>query len=500
MGLCLVSALSGLAIPAPLSSAESTSTVVEVGDRKQLFMDNALMASSRSVHLTMNPPHQIDECLVSADEPWEKAANAYIHCYCSLRKEDEKVRLWYELITFKKDTLGKDPQAAGESIAYAESVDGIHFSKPLLGLHEFGGTRQNSIVMPVARGAAVWIDPKAPPEQRYRTQTKGAKGWLWFHHSPDGIRWEQTRGLKIGDCDTQSLAFWDKPLGRYVLYTRTWVRHADRRHNYRLHRRLESDDLIAWNNEAPVLRADPSDLATYSTPTGQPPVDYYGACIFKYPDEEGVYVMLAQSFWHWFDRSPQKELGPDRMDVRLCVSRDGKRFERCGERVPFLRLGAEESWYSRMVWAIPAPIRMGDELWLYFWGSNADHMGHIAPASGGKYLAGIGRAVTRLDGFGSADADYAGGEFTTPLIRFKGNRLELNVDTSAGGSVRVEILDEHDTPIPGLSDATVEPACGNFVRMPVSWAGSSDLGALVGKPIKLRFRMRDCKLYAFQFR
>ena len=105
----------------------------------------------------------------------------------------------------------------------------------------------------------------------------------------------------------------------------------------------------------------------------------------------------------------------------------------------------------------------------------------------------------RLDGFVSLDADYAGGEFTTPLVRFKGNALVLNVDTSAGGCVWVEILDENDTPIPGFTESQCRPISGNSVRMPVSWTDKADLGTLAGKPVRLRFRMRDCKLYAFQF-
>jgi hypothetical protein len=37
----------------------------------------------------------------------------------------------------------------------------------------------------------------------------------------------------------------------------------------------------------------------------------------------------------------------------------------------------------------------------------------------------------------------AGGEFTTKPLRFEGSELELNFATSAAGSVRVEIQDEH---------------------------------------------------------
>ncbi len=92
-----------------------------------------------------------------------------------------------------------------------------------------------------------------------------------------------------------------------------------------------------------------------------------------------------------------------------------------------------------------------------------------------------------------------GGQITTPLIRFKGKTLELNLDTSGGGSVFVELLDESDRPIEGFTRADATPLYGNSVRTPVSWGQNQDVSKLAGRPIKMRLVMRDCKLYAFQF-
>ena len=88
----------------------------------------------------------------------------------------------------------------------------------------------------------------------------------------------------------------------------------------------------------------------------------------------------------------------------------------------------------------------------------------------------------------------------TPLIKFSGKRLELNVDTSGGGSVIVELLDDHDKPIPGFSKDDATPTNGNSVRMPVRWGNRADASTFAGKPVRLRFHMHDCKLYAFQFK
>ena len=477
-----------------------TSDVIDVGTAKQLFIDGSMLGSSRGVHVRMNRPYRAPELLVPADQPWETSANGYVWNQNTVRKENGKIRLWYQLITLRQDANLVGPHAATQSMAYAESSDGIHFTKPALRLHEFGGTKDNSILLPVSRGGTVWIDPKAPPEQRYRSQTKDPKGKLTFFHSADGIRWAKTHTVSIGDCDTQNIAFWDDRLGRYVLYARRWIRFPDKDGNYRIHRRLDAKDLVHWENEVTVLKADDADLGTYPTPTKQPPIDYYGACVFRYPDEQGVYVMLTQPFWHWFERSGMHRLGPNTMDVRLCVGRDGKRVRPVGGRSAFLRLGPEGSFCSRMIWAVPNPIRMGDELWFYFWGSNMDHSGHIDPAGGGAHRTGIGRAILRLDGFVSVDADHAGGEIVTPLMRFNGNALELNVDAGGGGCARVEILDDKDQPVAGFGKDRCAPICVNAVSAPVTWGEDSRVSNLAGKPIKLRFHLRDCKLYAFQFR
>ncbi|MFO7976169.1 MAG: hypothetical protein R6V12_16215 [Candidatus Hydrogenedentota bacterium] len=481
------------------STVLAASEPLVIGTEKQLFLDDRIIASSTNVEQVMNPPYQPPEPVLIADAPWERAENAHIWNKATVRKENGKIRLWYHLLTLREETLGTGPRAKGEYVAYAESEDGIHFTKPELGLHEFGGTTANNIVIPNCRGVAAWVDPHAPEEARYRTQTKGAGGRLVFHHSPDGIHWEQTQALNIGDCDTQSIAFWDETLGRYVLYTRKWVRFENKSHNYRYHRRLESENLEEWDKEVAVLRADQIDLATYATPTGQPPVDYYGACVFRYPDPRGMYIMVAHALWHWFTRESKETLGTDQLDDRLCAGRDGKEFARLGGRRPFLRPGPSGLWNSRHVWAAPGPIQMDNELWLYYWGSNMDHAGNIDPAAHGQIRTGLGRAILRLDGFVSLDAGYEWGGFTTPPMVFEGDSLMLNVDTGAGGVVFVEIQDVDGQSIEGFSRDEALPTCGNDVAMPVIWSGDVDLGALAGKVVRLRFAMRDCKLYGFQF-
>ena len=113
--------------------------------------------------------------------------------------------------------------------------------------------------------------------------------------------------------------------------------------------------------------------------------------------------------------------------------------------------------------------------------------------------SGIFRASLRRDGFISADADYGGGELTTPAVRFTGRTLALNCDAGAGGWLKVELLDGEGHPLPGFGRDAADAVLGNGVSKTVTWQGRSDVSPAAGRPVRLRFLMRDVKLYAFRF-
>ena len=472
-------------------------TVIDVGSRKQLFIDDRFIETSHGVELTMNPPRRDGQVLLTTDQSEERGR--HIGVYSSVLKEDGRVKIWYDLRRYT-------PGAAYEYellVGYAESPDGLRFTKPRLGLHEIDNSLENNVVMPNGvGGCSIWIDPRAPPEHRYKNQAKVYPSHKFrMHSSPDGLQWKLFSKIDLprGGFDTQTIVCWDPNVSRYVMYTRYWVQPDPEPAWFRTVRRLESDDLVHWDTQSIVMEADEVDRATHETPTEQPPVDYYGADVFRYTEAEDVYIMLSQAFWHWQQRDA-KGLGPSKFDVRLAVSRDGKTFQRAGGRKPFMATGPEGSFDSRFVWAMPHPIRMDDSLWIYYVGTNRDHDRQIDPAAKGQHLTGISRAVLRLDGYISADADYEGGQITTPPIRFSGKRLELNVETSGGGMVSVEILDQNSRPISGYMRSAAIAVQGNSVRMPVRWQDTEDVSSLAGHPVRLRFHMQDCKLYAFQFR
>jgi len=63
----------------------------------------------------------------------------------------------------------------------------------------------------------------------------------------------------------------------------------------------------------------------------------------------------------------------------------------------------------------------------------------------------------------------------------------------------MEIQDKDGAPINVFTEAVADEINGNYIRIFARWQGSTDVSSLAGKPVRLRFVMRDAKLYSFQF-
>ena len=114
--------------------------------------------------------------------------------------------------------------------------------------------------------------------------------------------------------------------------------------------------------------------------------------------------------------------------------------------------------------------------------------------------------VLRTDGFASAHTGYAGGELHTKPLVFEGENLVLNFATSAAGSIRIEIQDALGNPLPGFALEDSPLIWGDEVEHVVRWErdhpkATSDkpLARTGGKPVRLRFVMKDADLYSIRF-
>jgi hypothetical protein len=105
----------------------------------------------------------------------------------------------------------------------------------------------------------------------------------------------------------------------------------------------------------------------------------------------------------------------------------------------------------------------------------------------------------RLDGFASVHAAYDGGELVTKPVTFTGDVLKVNFSTSAAGGLRVELQDAGGYPIPGFSLEEAVESAGDSPDHVVSWTSRRSVSVLAGRPVRVRFVLRDADLYAFRF-
>src|SRR5207245_603542 len=73
------------------------------------------------------------ELAIRFDKPWEGPASAYVTVF----KDDDRYRMYYR---------GLPDERSPEVTCYAESADGVRWTKPELGIHESGGSKANNII------------------------------------------------------------------------------------------------------------------------------------------------------------------------------------------------------------------------------------------------------------------------------------------------------------------------------------------------------------------
>jgi len=99
-----------------------------------------------------------------------------------------------------------------------------------------------------------------------------------------------------------------------------------------------------------------------------------------------------------------------------------------------------------------------------------------------------------------ADENDAGQVVTAPVASPPGEvELLVNFSTSAAGSLRCEIQDADGSPIPGFTLADSDELYGDSLDRAMSWKGIRELKSLAGRPVRLRFELRDADLYALRF-
>ncbi len=493
----------------------ASSEVLEIGNLKQLFVDEALVARVQGARFTLNPARRAGP-VIRQREAWEESGFGY----CKVLRDGELFRMWYLGWEYDEEI----PGYWMSRICYAQSGDGIVWKKPRLRQHEFRGSRENNILRVgfcgYGQGQDVFIDPKAVrPGERYkmifgdfyrvfpfpdgpqRTTVSGAI-------SPDGIHWtsvERPYGeIMPAGTDTQNVAFYDPKTGRYVAFVRHNLQERDEQGRpipNRVSRRVarsESEDFTRFPKPVDLFGTDEKD------PGGRWGSGIYNSAATLYPPVPGLYLFFPSLIRH----------DTGQVTIQFATSRDGRRVER-RFRESYVqpdpnasRLGDQLAYVAYMG---PGLTRVGDEIWMY----GVEHAVPHDASWYGRRLKGsaIHRYVQRLDGFVSVDARHDPGIVTTRRFVLRGSQLELNANVAiahAGrrhqprsslpyedpgnqSSLILEVLGED-----GELLARSQPLSGDGIALRPVWKGRTDLKELRGRVVQLRFTLIYAKLFAFQ--
>lgn len=485
----------------PMAVADSGEPL-SVGEKKQLFIDRLFIAFSENVSLTMNPAQKLGIVLDSTDAPWELGTGGFFRVI----EDGGKYKMYYGAFT-----------EAGKSLCYAESRDGLRWTKPALGLVTVRGSKNNNLIyQDNAIDATIMVDPHDAPERRYKLFRSSLsedpkQAGIYASYSADGIQFTEAGRVFPMWPETSIIADWDPRIRKYVVFTRVFVRNHE---NQRRIARIETDDLLKpwpYDSKTPLLSPpSPEHIPLVPSVDAQddPFCDFYTNAACLYPHAQDVYLMFPTPFRHfapspgrqpWFRFEPGNDYGL--IEVQMAVSRDGIHWSR-PDRRPYFPMGFPNEWDRWLNIMGCGIVRSGNYLYQYYWSPGRAHDGGILRKEYDQSIpskSAYGAVRQRLDGFLSADFAYTGGTLTTPPLTFSGSHLQLNIDTGAMGTAFVEIRDAEGRPIPGFTRAACEEVGGNFLDTTVRWKGKTDLTALRGKPIRLHFTARGAKLYAFQF-
>ena len=439
--------------------------------------------------------------------------------YGTVLKLGGKFRMWY-LGMFETEIKAGQAPGWWRPMCYAESEDGVTWSKPELGLVEFNGSRENNICLiesevpslaKVNDFLSILHEPEDPdPSRRFKCvfiahppfeDVKGGRSaigpnerrWGAFvaATSPDGLTWKVVgdRPMNAGNerFEVSGLYrfgnFYYAP-GQLIS---PWTWRMDGSEIGRVMLSYRSPDFTTWSRAKALAFARPGQL-TSAPVKGQQ--THMGAGLWN---RGNVVVGL---YGRWQD-APEKPVDGNywnqgvTVDLGLILSNDGIHFR---EPVPdhaVIERGKPGEWDDIALLQGHAFVNDGDRTMI--WYSHWDTGGKLRNME-------IGLASLRRDGFAYLSRKVTGSPahvVTSTFSPEEGDRVFFNIEgVEDAGPVRVELLDEFDQPIPEYSGERAGTVDRSGIRIPVKGWGILP----EGRPAALKIILPDegdAKIYAF---
>ena len=472
--------------------------------QREVFWDYYLIDEEKTTaKLVLNHP-QKKEVSEVFDKMWEGDNCAYFNLF----KDGDIYRMYYLAVLSKLVYECEDNTAQPIYACYAESRDGLHWTRPNLGLVSLGGVTENNIIMDERYGildnffAFKDENPNCPETEKYKAVVRRKTGQpglandsLWCYVSADAIHFEE--GWMIHSCgafDTLNTAMWDARDRKYRCWFRgfhdptDWCITAGKRDI----RYMESTDFKNWSEEVRIDINSPYDFQLYTNNMG------------RYDRADSIFVGFPTRYFErkeWNDNYEQlcgKENRKLRMqneariglaitDCMFMTSRDGVAWERFDEEA-FVGGGSENgiNWvYGDSYPAygmIETKAENGEgELSIYI---PEGHWSHTPTK--------LWRYTIRLDGFASFRSGYEQKKLVTKPFTFEGEQLEINFRTSAAGGVYINFLDEEGNRLAGYESCEY---FGDTTCRKINFEKS--LSELNGKTVRMEILLSDADIYSF---
>ena len=433
--------------------------------------------------------------------------------YGTVIEKDFRFHMWY-IGDGQENNDQESSSTPYGHILYATSEDGLHWTKPNLGLVEYNGSKNNNLVATntdnVYRSCTVLYDPDDPnPDRLYKLYFEGHptnRGNILF--SRDGLTWHPSPANPVspGLIEQSGLIKRD---GMYFVAGQTGIRSGGFGHRALIE--FMSPDFDHWS-DAMILgfRRDPIPPRNVFWEHNQGPQVHLGAGFW---DRGNVLIGL---YGQWNGDPTDNDRRYMKLGVGMIIGHDGMHFH---EPIPDFKIinNDEENWMLDSMGSSPRItqgqgfLNHGDRTMTYYghWGKDGNKEIRVAVWQRdrlGKY--GVNRKpiegqypATRPAIDSPNPSELLPCFISCPItLPEGGGQVFLNCSNlSKFSDLRVAAVDRAFKPIAGFSLEDCEPIQKDGFRVPVRWKASERLKA--DGPIRLRVqwggvRFEDPIVYA----
>ena len=453
-----------------------------LGPGPHLFIDDALIASSQGLTRTTHQPDKLPDPIIGGGQPWHDRPVPYVTVIDD--RPSGPMRMWYNV----RDTTG----GGFAAYARAESDDGFAWRRPDLGLVDIG---EPNNLLPIHRGWSIFLidsGPDAAGPRRFKfgqfSSGGGHDHGLWVSFSADGLHFTPYEHNPVADFSEQEGTIgvsdiidgcWDPLREVYLICHKTHAWPSDgyrgktknvNEGGRRLVAQITSTDFVHWTKPRRIIVADPDEAGVW---------EFYG----MQPQVRGdLYLGFLRVLRDDIPADPGGSVDGIGW-TELCTGRDGENWTR--HREPFLDRDPRPGTFDHAMAWLGECLTVGDKEYIYYGGYAQGHK------PGPRVL---GMATLRKNGFVSRDAGPNGGTLRTPPLILEATDLTINANVR--GELRLRLLDEDGTPLPGFDFADCTAIRGDDVAHRVSFKG--DPVTLRGHVLRFEFALNDADLYGFE--